>query len=241
MKQEITIAANKTECIYGGKSSKELPEYKCPPQAEQKPHSGSNVWLKMIFVFVLIMGLVAHSFAQTVVTIPIETEKNVLLLQTDKDNRLGIIYFGKRLGNANEYASIAGQYNLKDDNAGIYNSAYTPAGTWNLMEPAIQVTHADGNTSLELKYVSNETKKIDANISLVSVSLKDPAYPTEVTLYYKTYFKENVVEQWSVIKNGEKKPLKLAKQNFAFIFCCRFIERYHKSWWLKKIGPCAQL
>ena len=231
MKQNITIAANKTNCINGGKSSKELQSYKCATQ--QKPHSHVKAWLKIAFVFVLITGLVAHSFAQTFVTIPVETEKNVLLLQTDKDNRLGVIYFGKRLNNSNEYASVPNQYNLKDDNAGIYNSAYTSAGTWDLVEPAIQVTHADGNTSLELKYVSSDVKKIDANVSLVSISLKDPVYPTEVTLYYKTYFKENVVEQWSVIKNGEKKPLKLEKYasaNLYFMGSNYYLTHYNGGW-----------
>jgi alpha-galactosidase len=41
---------------------------------------------------------------------------------------------------------------------------HTPAGTWNLSEPAIQVKHADGNP-LELKYVSHKTEKVDANSS----------------------------------------------------------------------------
>ena len=231
MKQKITIAANKVDCIYGSKSSKEFPIHKCATQV--KPNSSASARLKMTFVFVLITGLVAHSFAQTFVTIPVETEKNVLLLQTDKDNRLGVIYFGKRLNNSNEYASVPNQYNLKDDNAGIYNSAYTSAGTWDLVEPAIQVTHGDGNTSLELKYVSSDVKKIDANVSLVSISLKDPVYPTEITLYYKTYFKENVVEQWSVIKNGEKKPLKLEKYasaNLYFMGSNYYLTHYNGGW-----------
>lgn len=31
------------------------------------------------------------------ITIPIETKDNAMALQTDKDNRLGIIHFGKKL------------------------------------------------------------------------------------------------------------------------------------------------
>ncbi|MEP7319305.1 MAG: glycoside hydrolase family 36 N-terminal domain-containing protein, partial [Panacibacter sp.] len=195
MKQKTTRTAKQVDCINDCESSKEFPAYKSATQV--KFNSNTSPWLKMMFAFISLVGSAMYSFGQAIVTIPVETEKNVLLLQTDKDNRLGIVYFGKRLGNANEYASVAGQYNLKDDNAGIYNSAYTSAGTWNLVEPAVQVTHADGNTSLELKYISSDVKKIDANISLAGILLKDPAYGLEVTLYYKTYFKENVVEQWS--------------------------------------------
>ena len=199
----------------------------------RKTFATKNSLRKINFLFSLLSVAFIHPYAQSIVTIPVETEKNVLLLQTDKDNRLGIIYFGKRLGNTNEYANVQQQYNLKDDNAGIYNSAYTSAGSWNLTEPALQLTHADGNTSLELKYVSNETKQVDANTMLTSILLKDPVYATEVTLYYKTYFKENVVEQWTVIKNLEKKTIKLEKYasaNLYFMAHDYFLTHYNGGW-----------
>ena len=200
---------------------------------KKKDFATNSILRKINFLFILLSVSFINTYAQTIVTIPVETEKNVLLLQTDKDNRLGIIYFGKRLGNANEYANIVQQYNLKDDNAGIYNGAYTPAGSWNLVEPALQLTHGDGNTSLELIYVSNETKQVDANTMLVSILLKDPVYATEVTLYYKTYFKENVVEQWTVIKNQEKKTIKLEKYasaNLYFMTHDYFLTHYNGGW-----------
>ena len=52
---------------------------------------------KMISLFTLILG-VYHLSAQTV-TIPIATENNMLLLQTDSNNRLRTVYFGKPLEN----------------------------------------------------------------------------------------------------------------------------------------------
>ena len=88
------------------------------------------------------------------VTISVETKDNALVLQTDKDNRLWIVHFGKKMMNKSEYAAIVLQSNFTDANAGIYNSAYTPAGTWSLSEPALQVTHADANPSLDLKYIN---------------------------------------------------------------------------------------
>ena len=63
-----------------------------------------------------------------------------------------------------------------DNNAGIYNSIYTPSGSWSLVEPAFEVLHADGNTSSELKYINHNTQKIDENVSQTSILLKDPIF-----------------------------------------------------------------
>lgn len=167
------------------------------------------------FLFILII-CVCNLTAQTI--IPIATENNVLLLQTDSNNRLRMVYFGKPLQNEKEYRTVAASYNYDESNAGIYNSAYTPAGTWNLSEPAIQVKHTDGNPSLELKYVSHKKEEIDANTAVTSILLKDPVYPFEVTLFYKVWEKENIIEQWAEIKHQEKKPVLLQKYASANLY-----------------------
>jgi alpha-galactosidase len=185
------------------------------------------------FLLLLLMIVSASSFAQAIVTIPIETQKNALILQTDKDGRLGTVYFGKRLSNKLEYDAITKQFHLISDNMLTFNSAYTPAGTFNLLEPAVQITHADGNMSLDLKYVSSEIKKLDENITVTSVLLRDPLYLDEITLFYKTYFKENVVEQWSVIKNSEKKPIRMQKYasaNLYFLADDYYLTHYNGTW-----------
>lgn len=157
-------------------------------------------------------------FGQTVTSIPIVTQNNVLLLQTDINGRLRTIYFGTPLENEIEYNFISENYNYDENNAGIYNSSYTPAGTWNLSEPAIQVKHADGNPSLELKYVSHKKEKIDENTAITSILLKDPVYPFEVTLFYKVWIKENVIEQWTEIKHKEKKAVLLQRYSSANLY-----------------------
>ena len=171
---------------------------------------------KMIPLFSFILGIY-HLSGQTI-TIPIATENNVIVMQTDNNNRLRTIYFGKPLENESEYAGVSANYNYDESNAGIYNSSYTPAGTWNLSEPAIQVKHGDGNPSLELKYVSHNKKIIDANTSITSILLKDPIYPFEVTLFYKVWTKENIIEQWTEIKHKEKKPVLLQKYASANLY-----------------------
>jgi len=141
------------------------------------------------------MILGANTFAQ-VITLPIETAHNALVLQADENKDLKNIYLGKKLDNAAEYNQIPAAYKQSDDYTGLLNSAYTPSGSRNLVEPAITVTHADGNQSLDLRYVGYKQTKISDDVSLLSVSLKDPVYDLEVELFYKSYYKEDVIEQW---------------------------------------------
>jgi alpha-galactosidase len=169
--------------------------------------------------------------AQT--TIPIETNNNVIVLQTDKNNLLRTVYVGKPLLNSNEYANTISVTHLDDDNAGIYNAAYTPSGTWNLSEPAISVKHADGNPSLELKYVSHTQEKEDANTTITRIVMKDNVYPFQVTLIYKAWKKENVIEQWTEIQHTEKKPVvleKYASANLYFSNSDFYLTTYHNMW-----------
>ena len=230
MPKEKIKTGNFKHAISALNSLIELLQYKRATQ--QKFKNSIKPWSIVILLALFAIGG-GKVFAQSIVTIPVETEKNALILQTDKEGRLGIVYFGTRLLNSKEYATLSQQYNFVQDNSGRYNGAYTPAGTFNLVEPAVQVTHADGNTSLELKYISYETKKIDENVSLISILLKDPLYADEITLYYKTYFNENVVEQWSVIKNSEKKPVRMQKYasaNLYFTAHDYYLMHYNGEW-----------
>jgi len=183
------------------------------------------------------IGLVPLS-AQTV-TIPILTQNNAIVLQTDKNNRLRTIYFGESLNNNTEYPIVSRLYNADDEGDGIYNAAYTPAGTWNLSEPAIQVKHYDGNSSLELKYHSHKQENLDDNIALTTIILKDPLYPFQVTLFYKVWKKENIVEQWTEIQHSEKNAVllqKYASANLYFTGKEFYLTSFHGRW-AKEMQP----
>lgn len=85
---------------------------------------------KCVFTLCLMISVISLS-AQKVI-IPIATDNNLMLLQTDNSNRLKTIYFGKPLANESEYSAVSGAYDFNDTNAGIYNSACTPAGMLNI-------------------------------------------------------------------------------------------------------------
>ncbi len=169
------------------------------------------------YLVVALAFLVVSVKAQKI-TIPISTESHMILLQTDSQNRLRTMYFGKPLLNEKEWEAVGTLTKYDENNSGIYNNVYTPAGTWNLSEPAIQVKHADGNPSLELKYVSHKIEKVDDNSTITSILLKDPVYPFEIVLHYKVWMKENVVEQWTTIQHNEKNPVLLQKFASANLF-----------------------
>ncbi len=186
-------------------------------------------------LLILLIKIPLH--AQTI--LPVETGKLALVMQTAPNRDLNIIYFGKKLNQAGEYAQIPGQFRESEDYTASLNAAYTSSGSRNLAEPAISVIHADGNASLDLKYVRSSVKKISDNITLLSVLLKDPVYDFEVTLYYRSYYREDIVEQWSVIRHHEKGNVRLEKFASAGLYLksnAFWLTQYHGDW-AKEMQP----
>jgi alpha-galactosidase len=185
-----------------------------------------------LFLF-LFLALTINQKADAQKLINIETKNTAVVLQVNENKYVSMIYIGTRLQHPEEYALIPKMYRRGEDYSGIINSAYTASGSRNLVEPAITMTHADGNTSLDLQYVSHSDKKENDNVSVTTVELKDSVYPFEVTLYYKKYFKENVIEQWSVIRHKEKGPVLLQKFASANLYIpgeSFWLKQYHGDW-----------
>jgi len=200
----------------------------------------SSVFYRGCLTTICITGLLVtgSAYAQTVI-IPVETAETAIVLQVAPNKDVNTIYLGKKLGNPGEYGDVPGVYQQGNNYSGMYNSAYTSAGSRNLLEPAIAVTHADGNNSLDLKYVNHSVTKVSDDISLLSIQLKDPVYDFEVTLYYKSYYKEDVIEQWSVIEHHEKGNVvlqKFASANINLNAGSYWLRQYHGDW-AKEMRP----
>lgn len=173
------------------------------------------------------------------VTIPIETGSNALVLKTDAKNNLNIVYFGKKLSRAADYDLVSQQYRQTEDYTSVLASAYTASGSKNLVEPAITVTHADGDNSLDLRFVNHTITAVDANVSLITVVLRDPVYPFEVKLFYKVYKQEDVIEQWNAISHQEKGDVvlhKYASANLHLKAGSYWLTQYHGDW-AKEMQP----
>ncbi|MBS1564088.1 MAG: alpha-galactosidase, partial [Bacteroidetes bacterium] len=166
--------------------------------------SRMRVWA----IFFCVALLTNKAGAQQVV---LETGSNALVLAADTAGHLHMGYLGKKLKDKREYARLAGLYRQGTDYTGTLDAAYTTAGTTNLAEPAITVVHADGNRSLDLRYLSHKLEHIDSNVSLLTIELKDPVYALRVMLFYKVYFAEDIIEQWSAVVHREKGNILLEK------------------------------
>ncbi|WP_175632489.1 alpha-galactosidase [Pedobacter ghigonis] len=166
---------------------------------------------KYFTLFALFMATGLMSYAQK--TIEIATRSNVLILETDQDQALLSTYLGKKLANSSEYPAIQKLDKYKPGSDDLLNKreAYIASGALNLLEPALSVTHADGNKSTVLAFSDVKTEQLDQNRKLTSVILKDPKYNFSVTLKYLAYYNENVIEQWAEITHREKGSVVLNK------------------------------
>lgn len=140
-----------------------------------------------------------------------------------RDGKLYQAYLGTKLLNS---SSIGALRNTD-------HPVYATFGTDNLFEPAIRMTHNDGNPSLELKYSSHTTGQEGDGVTLTRIILKDPVYPVEVTLNIKAYSKEDVFEQWVEIVQKEAKPLTLyeyASSMLHFDAEKYWLTQFHGDW-----------
>lgn len=185
----------------------------------------------------LLFSMLVFSQINAQQTISLETEKTALVLHVNEEKYVNMIYMGRRLADEKDYGQIRGTPG--GDYTSMFASAYTPSGSKNLLEPAISVRHHDGNQSLDLRYVGHEKKKIDDNITTLSITLKDPVYAFEVVLYYKAFIRENVVEQWNKIIHHEKKNVilqKFASANLSLRADSYWLRNYHGDW-AKEMQP----
>ena len=190
---------------------------------------------KVLFIITLILTIISASVGQPPLGPPSANQPpdiiiSVSTLNTDlvykvngRDRRLYQSYLGSKLDNISELKQARDAEHL----------AYATSGTDNLFEPAIRMTHNDGNPSLELKYVSHNIEKPDTNITITSILLKDPEYPVEVTLYIKSYAAEDVIEQWVEIVQKEAKPVTIynyASSMLHFDANKYWLTQFHGYW-----------
>lgn len=158
---------------------------------------------KYIACFLLFLTLGTDVNAQKEKQIVVETKNTSLIFTISSAQKLYQSYLGQRLIN------LADQDLLKSTR----REAYIGAGMGDLFEPAIRMVHSDGNPSLDLKYIAQNTSKEDDNVTTTSITLKDPQYPVEVILHFSAYYNEDIIKEWTEIKHNEKKPVTLT--NYA--------------------------
>jgi alpha-galactosidase len=159
-------------------------------------------------------------YAQNNKQIVIETKNTSLVLTITDNLRVLQSYLGKKISPDLYQAMRSGR------------EIYLTAGMENQFEPAIRMVHADGNPSLELRYVSHTNSK-KQDIITTDVLLKDPVYATEVTIQYNSYYNEDVITTRTTIRNLEKKQVMLTRYASSMLHFTAdeyWLTQFHGDW-----------
>lgn len=165
----------------------------------------------------IVLFLIAAFFssAQPADKVVIQTKHTSLVYIVDADQNLKQAYFGKRIaGNQVENIQIGAL------------EAHSAYGKALVTEPAFRATHADGNLTTDLKFVSKEVAEVDKNVIQTRILLKDRFYDLSLFLCFKAYQEEDIIEQWTETVHNEKKDITL------FNFASSHLALNDASYWL---------
>lgn len=199
---------------------------------------------KGILIYLLItFGLVSTLFAEQS-PIRISTDETDLVLLVAPNGRLYQGYLGKRLLHESDFSNLPYYAAVGSDgtNAPKGWEVYPGSGLEDYFEPALAITHNDGNMATVLTYVSSETKKINGNVTETIIYMKDKAYPVDVTLHFITYAKENIIKTWSEIKHTQKKPVTIWRyaSNMLYFENTRYFLTEFSGDWAKEVNMSTQ-
>ena len=180
--------------------------------------------MKKRFIFVMLLCLsTVVCWAEQVV---IETRNVSMVLEVTKGSQPKYVYFGAKLSGV-ELAHLQTPVDGRMD-------AYPAYGLWPQSEAAFAMRHADGNLSTALYAESYEQGEVvDEGNFVTCITLKDPVYPTTVTLNYKAYPEEDIIEAWTEITNGEKQTVTLTQFASAMLPIRRgdvWLSHFYGSW-----------
>ena len=157
---------------------------------------------KLLLIALSALSAFSVNAKEAPVVINVKTDAVSLILKTETDGRLTTLHFG---GVIEDASALAGFKNGINSNHGSPYEAYPTLGWRAFDEPALSVTHKNGDLNTELRYVSHEAKALkDNNIEQTVIHLSDAKEGLDVDLVYTAYKKQNVITAHSVIRNGEK-------------------------------------
>lgn len=180
------------------------------------------------------MAITLASATVNAQTIRVSTDKTDLVLKVSPKGRLYQTYLGDKLKNAADYDQISWNTYAASDGAVTTrgHEVYAGSGNEDYFEPAVAITHADGDMTTYLYYKSSETKNINGGTETI-VTLQDDKYPVTVKLHYAAYAKENVIKTWTEISHKEKSPITLWRYSSTMLYFNAskyFLTSYHSDW-----------
>ncbi len=156
----------------------------------------------------LLTGLSLLSMALSAENICVSTPNTSLVINASEGQELKFIYYGEKLS--------------EDDLKNISSSglpqfpAYPVYGMNCPGEAALAVKHADGNMSLQME-VEKTASRTENNAVITTITMKDKVYPFYIDVCYKAYQDADVIETWTEISHGEKRPVALNQFASAYL------------------------
>lgn len=177
--------------------------------------------------------------------IRISTDRTDLVLQVAENGRLYQSYFGEKLLNEADLKELGWSVHPASDGSVSRRGWEVCSGSGNedFFEPALAITHNDGNPSTWLYYVSSSTHAVEGGVQ-TDIVLRDDQYPVEVTLHYVAYPRENVIKTWSDIRHEEKKPIVLSTYASTMLYFSRpayYLTEFSGDWAKEAQMSCQPL
>jgi len=176
----------------------------------------------LIFLSVVVLLSFGKAQANSGKTIAIQTKNTSLVYKVNDKNKVCQSYFGKKLTDSDCELTPVSDNEIAPTFGGNY-----------VHQPAIRAVHADGNTSTELVFDKTETKRLNNNQVQTDIFLKDSFFPFYVKISFKTYEKEDIIEQWTEFSHGEKKAVVLydyASSCLSFQATRYYVTEFYGNW-----------
>lgn len=145
--------------------------------------------------------------------VSVSSPGNTIVLDINKGQEPQFVYYGPKM-DASVIAAMPRP-------TGGHLEAY-PAYGYHVHDiTALQLKHADGNLSTDLKVTGWDVKNTTitapngktAPVQILTIHEQDPVYGTQVNLYYEAYQDVDIIETWSEIINSDKTVGKSLSKN----------------------------
>ena len=177
--------------------------------------------MKVLLSAVLSMAAIASANAQSGEqnVIRIATDNTDLVLKVGPNKRVYQTYLGPKLLHESDLQNLSWSQHAGSDGSVSTRGweVYSTSGNEDFFEPALGITHADGNMTTYLYYVDSSQEEVSGGVH-TRINLKDDKYPVNVTLNYVAYPKENVIKTWTEISHNEKNPITLSQYASAMLY-----------------------
>ena len=139
--------------------------------------------------------------------IDIRTDDVSIVLAARPDGEVHFRHFGSRI---DDPSPLADYKSSRRADHGTDDLACPVMGGRNFREPALRITHADGDMNTDLRYASHSSRQLaDPNVTETVVKMTDCCQALDVELVFTAYARENVITTHTVIRNREEGPVTL--------------------------------